>query len=275
MADWTGNINSNINNKTNNSSSSMHEDANSTAAVNACRLMDSIMTTPTWNHSIFTDSVQLFSTDLLREAEEPQQKRYHQTISGTKTLETIFSEIQEALYAAQQRLESKLGEVPYNANYISSSISLKLDQNMKASFDRATTELIRSMQKFEELYEQELSQSITAYHHRHHLCNESGDVTQLSSKQQQQETVPGLGEAASSLNMEQNLLLSMLNDTHELQKSLVSLISPSSETQQNIQQAKKDLLRGTDDPDVQSMLDRLKAMTHTLEKSRQRIKLQP
>ncbi|ORZ05720.1 hypothetical protein BCR41DRAFT_176434 [Lobosporangium transversale] len=75
--------------------------------------------------------------------------------------------------------------------------------------------------------------------------------------------------------MEQNLLLSMLNDTHELQKSLVSLISPSSETQQNIQQAKKDLLRGTDDPDVQSMLDRLKAMTHTLEKSRQRIKLQP
>ncbi|ORZ05721.1 hypothetical protein BCR41DRAFT_176436 [Lobosporangium transversale] len=190
MADWTGNINSNINNKTNNSSSSMHEDANSTAAVNACRLMDSIMTTPTWNHSIFTDSVQLFSTDLLREAEEPQQKRYHQTISGTKTLETIFSEIQEALYAAQQRLESKLGEVPYNANYISSSISLKLDQNMKASFDRATTELIRSMQKFEELYEQELSQSITAYHHRHHLCNESGDVTQLSSKQQQQETVP-------------------------------------------------------------------------------------
>lgn len=72
--------------------------------------------------------------------------------------------------------------------------------------------------------------------------------------------------------MMQESLLGMTNSIRDLQESVSSLSSPSSSIRSDLTQAKKGLLRGSDDSDVDAMLDRLKTMSATLETALQRMK---
>ncbi|KAI7818475.1 hypothetical protein BC939DRAFT_293384 [Gamsiella multidivaricata] len=116
------------------------------------------------------------------------------------------------------------------------------------------------------MFARDLSPHLIEYQRRHRL--HSGAL-------HEQDTIPGLGEEARSLVSTQDSLLQMLNSLQTLKRSFMALTDPSlpSGLHQTLAHARKDLLRtSSDEPDIQTMLDRLSAMSMTLERTLQRIR---
>ncbi|KAK3818821.1 MAG: hypothetical protein J3Q66DRAFT_338631 [Benniella sp.] len=247
-----------------------HGAKNRADAMNACRLMDTLISTPDLSRTIFSDSIQLFSDDVLQEARATIGQLPAQEQTNQQFLEDMFSELQRALEKTQQEMSIILSQNP-NLNAKTSlssssspslsSPSLKLSPDMLESLREAAGRLVLLMSTFEHSYQQEISLHVANYHRSHNIGNGNG----------QQDTIPGLGEASRNLNTIQESLLDMTNGIRDIQESVSSLSSPSSSIKADLIQAKKGLLRGSDDPDVETMLDRLLTMSATLETALQRM----
>ncbi|KAG0230010.1 hypothetical protein BGX31_006007 [Mortierella sp. GBA43] len=227
--------------------------------MSACRLMDTFISSPDWNRTIFTDSVQLFSDDILLDAQATAAARQQPPAQESRTdqrfLEDLFLELQESLKSTQKELSAILAQSPtLNDPASLPSSSLKLNPVILDSLESATTRLLQLMNTFEQSYHQEISPHVQGYHRSR---NPGGT--------NERDTVPGLGEAARNMNRTQDTLLSIMDSIRDFQESVSSLSDPSSTTREEIIQARKDLLRGSDDSNVETMLERLLVMSATLE----------
>ncbi|KAF9360718.1 hypothetical protein BGX34_007535 [Mortierella sp. NVP85] len=246
-----------------------HGAKNRADAMNACRLMDTLISTPDLNQTIFSDSIQLFSDDVLQEARATIGQLPAQEQTNQQFLEDMFLELQRALEKTQQEISIVLSQnpslnakaSPSSSSPSLSSPSLKLSPDMLESLREATGRLVLLMSTFEHSYQQEISLHVANYHRSHNIGNGNG----------QRDTIPGLGEASRNLNTLQESLLDMTNGIRDIQESVSSLSSPSSSIRADLIQAKKDLLRGSDDSGVEAMLDRLLTMSATLETALQRM----
>jgi hypothetical protein len=84
-------------------------------AMSACRLMDTFISSPDWNRTIFTDSVQLFSDVILLDAQATAAARQQPPAQESRTdqqfLEDLFLELQESLKSTQKELSAILAQV--------------------------------------------------------------------------------------------------------------------------------------------------------------------
>lgn len=80
-------------------------------AMHACRLMDTLISTPDWSRTIFSDSIQLFSDDVLQEARATIGQLPAQEQTNQQFLEDMFLNLQKALEKAQQEVSVILGQV--------------------------------------------------------------------------------------------------------------------------------------------------------------------
>ncbi|KAF9569214.1 hypothetical protein EC968_002652 [Mortierella alpina] len=94
---------------------------------------------------------------------------------------------------------------------------------------------------------------------------------QLQHRSEMQDTIPGLGPEARRLNETQRSLREMLDNIRDIRRAVVSLTEPPSQIQKTLLDVKRGLVRGSDDSDVHTMLERLAAMAATLERTLQRI----
>ncbi|KAF9200495.1 hypothetical protein BGZ49_009286 [Haplosporangium sp. Z 27] len=234
-----------------------------TDAMNASQLLDAIVSVPAWNQSIFTDSIQLFPSNILSEARLYSGPQRLENYYGEGTFSEISVEIQESLKKTRQDLVDAASQNPKLVSKLPRSSTLSLDPAGLQSFDRASLQLVRSMQDFEDTYNRQMSSHVEEYS-SHHL----GDsITTIK-----EDTIPGLGQAARDLNVAQEEMLKIIKNVCDLQDSVAQLAGPSSEIQMWIEQAKKELLRSCpEESSVQAMLDRLSAMSAILERARQRI----
>ncbi|KAF9994613.1 hypothetical protein BGZ80_002843 [Entomortierella chlamydospora] len=234
-------------------------------AMNASHLMDSIVSSPAWNQSIFSDSIQLFPSDLFSEARLSGGPEQRKNDYFRRTLSETSAELQESLKKIRLEIVDATARDPSLGLKLSpSSSSLRLDPTRIQLFDRASLQLIQSMEAFEDAYNWQISSQIAEYYSRRH----SGDAAGVG----EQDTIPGLGLAARDLNTAQETMLNIIKNVCDLHESVSCITDPSSETQKSIEQAKKDLLRScSEDSGVQATLDRLSTMSATLERARQRI----
>jgi len=170
---------------------------------------------------------------------------------------------------------------------------------MLESLREATGRLVLLMSTFEHSYQQEISLHVANYHRSHDIGNGNGQQDTIPGtvanfsfcmsaayllsieSNGSHKTIavamhcpcwlPGLGEASRNLNTIQESLLDMTNGIRNIQESVSSLSSPTSSIRADLIQAKKGLLRGSDDSDVETMLDRLLTMSATLETALQRM----
>ncbi|KAF9930042.1 hypothetical protein BGZ65_005526 [Modicella reniformis] len=169
-------------------------------AMNACRLIDALISNPEWNRNIFTDSVQLFSDDILQEVRITttsqlweQQQQEDAFGSQQPSLQTIFLELQNALERIQQELSVALSQY-YNLSSSDSSsslpsTSLTLDSVMLDSLEGATRRLVQSLSSFEHLYQQEISPHVDKYLRLHSVSNLS-----------ERDTIPGIEETSVTIS---------------------------------------------------------------------------
>jgi len=89
-----------------------HGAKNRADAMNACRLMDTLISTPDLSRTIFSDSIQLFSDDVLQEARATigQLPAQEQT-TNQQFLKDMFLELQKALEKTQQEMSTVLSQV--------------------------------------------------------------------------------------------------------------------------------------------------------------------
>ncbi|CAO3563986.1 unnamed protein product [Mortierella alpina] len=221
-------------------------------AIKACRLMDTLISTPQWHQSVLTDSIQLFSDSLLTQAKHAQAARDPEQ----RPLAQILSELQGLLDNAQQELGLFSTKDLELAN---SSPSLRLDVASLAALNKATKQLLQTIETFQHDFEKDISSRLQHYQQQQH------HPTEL------QDTIPGLGPEARKLNETQRSLREMLDNIRAIRGAVATVTEPPSQTQQSLLLAKRGLVRGSDDSDVQSMLERLAAMAATLERTLQRI----
>ncbi|KAF9113402.1 hypothetical protein BGX27_001632 [Mortierella sp. AM989] len=237
-----------------------------TDAINASQLMDAIVTAPTWNQSIFTDSIQLFPNSVLSETLLHGGPQKPEACQDKRPLSEVSAELQKILKMTRQELMDASTRTPSNASKSLSlaSSSLRLDPTKIEFFDRISIQLVQSMKTFEEAYDQQISSQVAGYYD-HRFAGDTAIVNR-------QETIPGLGQAARDLNIAQESMLRTIEEVCGLQESISYLINPSSDIQKWIGQAKEDLLRScSEDSGVQVTLDRLSTMSATLERAQQRI----
>ncbi|KAG0210246.1 hypothetical protein BGX33_005027 [Mortierella sp. NVP41] len=239
-------------------------------AINACRLMDTVVTTPSWHQSLFTDSIQLFPDHILQEARHfdlQHSKTSHNRPTGTgqqqqqpqqqQDLNIMMAELQSLVERTRLEISEAISK---NPALKSASSSLEMDAAALSSFDTASHKLIRAMNVFQDTYRQtNTSQLVRDYQQQY---------DQHSSTEQ--DTVAGLGEAARNLRATQGALLDMMTNIHSVQENISLLTDPSSQTQSAIASVQQDLICGSDDPAVEVHLDRLYTMSATLERALQR-----
>ncbi|KAF9282945.1 hypothetical protein BGZ68_005647 [Mortierella alpina] len=221
-------------------------------AINACRLMDTLVSTPQWQQSIFTDSIQLFPDNLLLEAKHSQAQDPAQ-----RPLDQILSELQGRLNNAQQKLGHFLPK-PKDQALATSSSSLRLDKSGLAALNKATKQLMETMDAFQRVFDQDISSHLQNYQRRQQRTEIQG-------------TIPGLGLEARRLNETQRSLGEMLDNIRDIRGAVASLTEPPSRTQKALLDANRGLVHGSDDADVHTMLERLAAMAATLERTLRRI----
>ncbi|KAF9961991.1 hypothetical protein BGZ70_008155 [Mortierella alpina] len=229
-----------------------HATSSHADAINACRLMDTLISTPHWQQSVFTDSIQLFPNSLLTQAKHSQAAQDPEQ----RTLGQILSDLQGLFDSAQQELGHFSAKDPGMAT---SSPSLRLDAAGLTALNKATKHLLRTIDAFQHVYDQDISSRL-----QHYQQQQQQQQTEL------QDTVPGLGPEARKLNETQRSLREMLDTIRDIRGAVASVTEPPSQTQKTLLDAKRGLVRGSDDSDVQTMLERL-AMAATLERTLQRI----
>ncbi|KAG9320567.1 hypothetical protein KVV02_002820 [Mortierella alpina] len=218
-------------------------------AINACRLMDTLVSTPQWRQSLFADSIQLFPDNLLMQAKHSQAKDLEQT-----PLDQILSDLQGLVNNAQKKLGHFLTEDPGLTTTTTLSSSLRLDASGLSALNKATKQLVETMDAFQHVFDQDISSHLQTYPHR----------------TEPKDTIPGL--EARSLNKTQQSLREMLDNIRNIRGAMESLTDPqTSQTQRTLLDAKRGLVRGSDDSDVRAMLERLAAMAATLERTLRRI----
>ncbi|KAF9954976.1 hypothetical protein BGZ72_004130 [Mortierella alpina] len=138
-----------------------------------------------------------------------------------------------------------------------SSPSLRLDAAGLAALNKATKQLLETMDAFQHVFDQDISS---------HLQN-----CQRQHRTEIQDTIPGLGPEARRLNETQQSLREMLDNIREVRGAVASLTEPTSRTQKTLLEAKRGLVHGSDDSDVDTMLERLAAMAATLQRTLRRM----
>ncbi|KAF9355767.1 hypothetical protein BGX26_006167 [Mortierella sp. AD094] len=200
-------------------------------AMNASYLMDSIVSSPAWNQSIFSDSIQLFPSDLVSEAQLSRGPGQRKNDYSGRALSETSAELQESLKKTRLDIMNATTRDPSLASKLSSSSSsLRLNPKRIQLFDRASLQLIQSMEAFEDAYNRQISSHIAGYYSRRHGDNVA-DIDE-------QDTIP--------------------DPSSETQKSIE-------------QAKKDLLRSCSEDSSVQATLDRLSTMSATLERARQRI----
>ncbi|KAF9400309.1 hypothetical protein BGX21_004563 [Mortierella sp. AD011] len=200
-------------------------------AMNASHLMDSIVSSPAWNQGIFSDSIQLFPSDLLSEARLSGGPEQRKNDHFRRTLSETSAELQGSLKKIRLEIVDATTRDPSLGLKLSpSSSSLRLDPTKIQLFDRASLQLIQSMEAFEDAYNRQISSQIAEYYSRRH----GGDAAGVD----EQDTIP--------------------DPSSETQRSIE-------------QAKKDLLRSCSEDSGVQTTLDRLSTMSATLERARERI----
>ncbi|KAK3834555.1 MAG: hypothetical protein J3R72DRAFT_452117 [Linnemannia gamsii] len=230
-----------------------------TDAINSCRLMDTVLSTPSFHQSLFTDSVQLFPDHILQEA-----RHHHESASQKQQdLNTFMTDLLSLV--EQTRLEINEALLK-NPAWKTVSPSLEMNTITLSSFDNASHQLVRTMQAFQKSYRQSnSSQNLLEYHQ--HQQQQQRYSSNFSSEQ---DTVPGLGEASRALRSTQEALLNMMSNIRTVQETISLLTDPASQTKKAIAQIQQELIRGSGDPGVEAYLDRLYTMSATFERALQR-----
>ncbi|KAF9434856.1 hypothetical protein BGZ76_007291 [Entomortierella beljakovae] len=212
-------------------------------ALNASQLMDSIIISPAWNQNIFTDSVQLFPGEVLGESN--WQEKF------TVGFVELSAKLQETLKNTHQELIEAVGKnASLGSNLHLPSSSLVIDNEKVRLFDKASLQLIQSMETFKKVYQ----------------SSDHGTKSRIRQDDlDEQDSIPGLGQAIRELNIAQDGLLSTVRSVGYLQGSVSSLANSTL----GVQQVKEQLLCSFEDSSVQATLERLTAMSTTLEKARQ------
>ncbi|KAK3829946.1 MAG: hypothetical protein JOS17DRAFT_775772 [Linnemannia elongata] len=231
-----------------------------TDAINACKLMDTVLSTPSFHSSLFTDSVQLFPDQILQDAHllSSQSNSRQQP----QDLNTIMADLQALLEMTRVEINKALSKTPALK---AASSSLEMNTSTLSAFDAASHQLIRAMNIFHNSYQQ-------------HNTSQHVLVYQQQKQQQQrglhpsseQDTIPGLGDAAKTLRSTQEALINMMANIRTVQDNMTLLTDPSSNTNRSITSVQQDLIRGSGDPGVEAYLDRLYTMSATLERALQR-----
>ncbi|KAF9195065.1 hypothetical protein BGZ50_005286 [Haplosporangium sp. Z 11] len=229
--------------------------------------MDAIVSTPEWNQNIFTNSIQLFPDNILQLANDTMEQQSHlqqqqRPNSKQKSLKDMFTDLEASLQRTRQEIDHLAAKDPSLNTLQTSSSSplLKLDASSLEALNRATERLLRSIATFQEAYDQEISPSLEEYR-RHHS----------SMPLKEQDTVPGLGQAARELNVTHEELLDMLNNIHKIKDSASTLMSSNSQNNVQLSKAKAYLIRGSEDSDIEEMLKRLLQLAATLDRTLYRI----
>ncbi|KAF9340599.1 hypothetical protein BGZ91_001170 [Linnemannia elongata] len=229
-------------------------------AINACKLMDTVLSTPSLHSSLFTDSVQLFPDHILQDAHllSSQSNNSQQP----QDLNTVMADLQALLETTRVEINKVLSMTPA---WKTTSSSLVMNTSTLSAFDTASHQLIRAMKLFHDSYQQQsTSQHVLVY--------------QQQQQQQQRgphpsselDTIPGLGEAAKTLRSTQEALFNMMANIRTVQDNMALLTDPSSKTNRALTSVQQDLIRGSGDPGVEAHLDRLYTMSATLERALQR-----
>ncbi|KAF9146787.1 hypothetical protein BG015_011493 [Linnemannia schmuckeri] len=230
-----------------------------TDAINACRLMDTILSTPSFHQGLFTDSVQLFPNHILQDTRLQNHNTNSNSQQQTQDLNTIMTGLQSLLETTRLEINKALSK---NPTWKSASSSLEMDTSTLSAFDNASHQLMHAMHTFHNSYQQyNTSQHVLAYHQQ----QQRG-----SHPSSEQDTIPGLGEAVKVLRSTQEALLNMMLNIRAVQDNLALLTDPSSMTSKAIASVQQDLIRGSGDPGVEAHLDRLYTMSATLERALQR-----
>ncbi|KAF9129894.1 hypothetical protein BGW39_003743 [Mortierella sp. 14UC] len=218
--------------------------------------MDTVLSTPSFHQSLFTDSVQLFPDHILQEA-----RHLHSThpTSQQQDLNAIMTDLLSLVEKTRLQINETLSQ---NPSWKTASPSLEMDASTLSSFDNASHQLVRAMHAFQESYQQSNSSQYILEYRKQQQRN-----SHLSSEQ---DTVPGLGEASRTLRSTQEALFNMMSNIRTVQETISLLTDPTSKTQKAIAHIQQDLIRGSGDSGVEAHLDRLYTMSTTLERALQR-----
>ncbi|KAF9145617.1 hypothetical protein BGX30_007952 [Mortierella sp. GBA39] len=231
-----------------------------TDAINACKLMDTVLSTPSFHSSLFTDSVQLFPDHILQDARLLSNQSNNN--QQPQDLNTIMADLQALLETTRVEINKALSKTPA---WKAASSSLEMNASTLSAFDTASHQLIRAMNIFHDSYQQHnASQHVLVYQQQRQQQQRG------SRPSSEQDTIPGLGEAAMTLRSTQKALLNMMANIRTVQDNMALLTDPSSKTNRAITSVQQDLVRGSGDPGVAAHLDRLYTMSATLERAMQR-----
>ncbi|KAF9934450.1 hypothetical protein BGZ67_003832 [Mortierella alpina] len=113
--------------------------------------MDTLVSTPQWRQSLCADSIQLFPDNLLMQAKHSQAQDPEQT-----PLDQILSDLEGLVNNAQKKLGHFLTEDPGLTTTTSSS-SLRLDASGLSALNKATKQLVETMDAFQHVFDQDIS----------------------------------------------------------------------------------------------------------------------
>ncbi|KAF8927776.1 hypothetical protein BGZ47_001952, partial [Haplosporangium gracile] len=81
-----------------------------TDAINACRLMDTVLSTPSFHQGLFTDSVQLFPDHILQDARPQSYNNNSNSQQQTQDLNTIMTALQSLLETTRLEIDKALSK---------------------------------------------------------------------------------------------------------------------------------------------------------------------
>lgn len=97
-----------------------------TDAINACKLMDTVLSTPSYHASLFTDSIQLFPDHILQDARllssQPNNNQQPQDLN------TIMADLQDLLETTRVEINKVLSKVLYTQHQNSRQTTTQLFQ---------------------------------------------------------------------------------------------------------------------------------------------------